>query len=436
MAVSKVRMEKPINARRACINSVLCICLIGSITISVPVECRAQVYTITTVAGGAPPPFTGDGGPALKAYISPRDVAVDAVGNIYIADSAEIRKVTANGIITAVAGGGTSRKDGIPAVQAVIVPNSLTIDGAGNIYFADYNPLSSSPRTVRKVDTSGIITTFTGGGAPADDIGDGGPATSASLGRAGGSGLATDAAGNIYVSDDSHGLVRKIALNGTISTVAGGGPCCSPNSGGLATNSWIGRAAGLATDALGNIYIAADVLGYILKVAPSGVLTIVAGKGASGFSGDGGPATSAMLSGPSGVALDAKGTIYIIDKQNHRIRAISSDGKIETIAGNGILGFSGDGGPATSATISPMGIAIGQMGRIYLADIAPGFASLRLLVWYPVFHLSSLPEEWFPYIVQFPAFNQAHGFRSSETIWQAPRSRGITTSPQRLVARL
>jgi sugar lactone lactonase YvrE len=323
--------------------------------------------TISTVAGGGN--SLGDGGPATSAGLGylPRGVAVDAAGNVYIADTGNnrVRKVGTDGTITTIAGTGVSgfSGDGGPATSAQLWdPRGVAVDAAGNVYIADY-----SNWRVRKVSTGGTITTIAGTGY-AGDIGDGIPATSTRLIYP--SGVAVDAAGNVYIADTNTHRVRKIGTDGTISTIAGTTVGGFSGDGCPATSAQLAYPSGVAVDAAGNIYIADHLNQRVRKIGTGGTITTIAGTGVNGFSGDGGPATSAELYDPRGVAVDAAGNVYIADSGNSRGRKIGTDGTITTIAGDGgQQGFGGDGGPATSAQLNgPQGVAVDPAGNLYIAD--------------------------------------------------------------------
>jgi hypothetical protein len=325
---------------------------------------------ITTIAGnGTATPVNGVSATSSGMY--PVGVAVDSMGNFYIADQSEaiIQKVTAaTGIITTVAGNGTSgcTGDGGPATSAELgEPMQVAVDGAGNIYIADL-----TCHAIREVTKStGIITTVAGTNGTFGCSGDGGPATSALVD---GDGVAVDGSGNIYVVGYGCEAVRKVdASTGIITTVAGNGSYGSSGDGGPATSASLGGAIAVAIDGQGNLYIATYADNRVRKVTASdGVITTVAGNGTSGFSGDGGPATGAELYEPSGVAVDGVGNIFIADTLNERVRlVIFSTGVISTFAGNGTQGFSGDGGVATSAELYwPEQLALDLSGNLYIPD--------------------------------------------------------------------
>src|SRR6266480_2249440 len=278
----------------------------------------ALSQTINTVAGGG----AGDGGDATIANLnSPASVAVDSSGNLYIADlgNERIRKIAAaTGIITTVAGNGVLgfTGDGGAATKASLnSPASVALDASGNLYVADY-----ANHRIRKVAAAtGIITTVAGNGINSF-AGDGGAATNASLNYP--ASVALDASGNLYIADPNNNRIRKVAAaTGIITTVAGGGS--SLGDGGAATSASLYDPTALALDASGNLYVADQNNHRIRKVdAATGIITTVAGNGSPAFAGDGGAATSASLNYPDGVALDASGNLYIADQRNNRIRKV------------------------------------------------------------------------------------------------------------------
>jgi sugar lactone lactonase YvrE len=237
----------------------------------------------------------------------------------------------------------------------------VALDGTGNLYFVDrWN------HRIRKVSADGIITTVAGTGSEGFS-GDGGPATEAKL--AAPHGLALDAEGNLIIADTVNHRVRRVDKNGIITTIAGTGRAGYTPEGGQATAARLNSPDGLAVDLQGNLYIA-DLFNHrVRKVSPDGVITLVAGTGKAGFSGDGGPAKEAELNSPSGVAVDTAGNVFVTDWTNHRIRKISPEGIITTVAGSDKKTFSGEGGPATEAGLrGPSGVIIDGEGNLYFAD--------------------------------------------------------------------
>jgi RHS repeat-associated protein len=330
---------------------------------------RNNAHIIETVAGNGTQGYSGDDGPATEAELSyPCGVAVDTSGNVYIADTGNncIRKVDTSGIITTVTGDGTDgySGDGGLATEAKLrCPRGVAVDGSGNIYIADMNN-----NRIRKVDTNGIITTVAGDGTDGYS-GDGGPAAQAELNWP--DDVAVDGSGNLYIADTHNQCIRKVDTSGIITTVAGDGTWWGGYSGdgGPATEAELCGPYGVAVDTSGNLYIAATCNWCIRKVDTNGIITTVAGDGTDGYSGDGGPATEAELSYPYGVAVDTSGNLYIADTYNWCIWKVDTSGIITTVAGDGTKGYSGDGGLATEAKLRcPRGVAVDGSGNIYIAD--------------------------------------------------------------------
>jgi len=367
---------------------------------------------ITTVAGNGQDGASGDGGPAAHAELSfPKGLALDNAGHLYIADSYNSRVRVVNlhtGVITAVVGNGKQGDsgDGGPATHAQLnEPDSLALDHAGHLYIAD-----SKNERVRVVDLhTGLITTFVGNGL-SGGRGDGGPTTQAELDRP--DGLALDNAGHLYIADSRNNRVRVVNLHtGVITAVAGNGHSGANGDGEPATQAQLNDPAGLALDNAGHLYIAdyndhsvhmvnlhtglitnqaqlggqeglvLDNGGH-LYVSDSndhrvsvmnlhtGLITTIAGNGMSGESGDGGPAAQAQLNEPHGLALDDAGHLYIADLGNARVRVVNlHTGVITTLVGNGQQGGSGDGGPAVHAQLDgPDGLAVDNAGHLYISD--------------------------------------------------------------------
>lgn len=331
---------------------------------------QAPKFTMSTVVGTGTSGFGGDGGLATAATLSfPAGLAFDSGGNMYIADSfnSRIRKVGADGNITTIAGTGAFgfAGDKNTATQAIMNrPYSVAVDGAGNVYIAD-----ALNHSVRKIAGSGgTMSTVVGNGFGVQGSGgDGGPATSAILDTP--TALLLDGSGNVYIADTLNNRVRKVGTDGNINTVAGNGQSNSTGDGGAATSAAINSPEGIALDRSGNLYVA-DTAGHrVRKVTPDGTITTVAGNGNGGFQGDGGPATQASLYYPKGLATDKAGNLFIADWLNSRVRVVTPDGNIYTAAGNGSFAYYGDGGPATSAALRfPWGLAVDSSGKIYIAD--------------------------------------------------------------------
>ena len=334
--------------------------VLAALTAAIVLGQSAAEWPITTVAGSGTGGFSGDNGRAVDARLNnPTGVAVDRSGNLYIADqTSRIRKVNVSGTITTFAGGGSSLGDNGPAVDAQLsYPDDVAVDRSGNLYIAD-----TSNHRIRKVDTSGNITTVAGTGASGWN-GDTRTATMSTLKNP--SGVAVDRSGNIYIADCGNHRIRKVDSSGTITTIAGGGS--SLGDDGPATSARLNCPSGVALDSSGNLYIADQSNNRIRKVDSSGTITTIAGGGSS--LGDDGPAVDAQLNIPYRVALDGSGNIYVADYSNNRIRKVDSSGTITTVVGTGTAGFAGDGGRAAQAQLNfPIGVALDGSGNIYIAD--------------------------------------------------------------------
>lgn len=295
----------------------------------------------------------------------PRGVAFDAAGNLYISDRANHRifKRDLLGEVSTVAGTGLSgfSGDGGPATAArLTIPRSVVADAAGNLYVAD-----TGNHRIRKISANGTISTVAGTGT-AGFNGDGGAATSATLSAP--AAVVVDAAGNLFISDNGNHRIRKVTPVGTIATVAGNGSPSFGGDGGLATLASLNSPTGIAVTSAGTLYIA-DFNNHRIRKVAAGTITTVAGSGTAGFAGDGASATAAFLDGPTAVALDAAGNLFISDLNNNRIRRVDVGGVINTVAGNGPVGFVGDATDAAASVLSgPRGLALDILGRLYVAD--------------------------------------------------------------------
>jgi sugar lactone lactonase YvrE len=269
-------------------------------------------------------------------------------------------------IISTVAGNGTSgySGDGILARRAELrSPACVTTDSAGNLYIADVGN-----NRIRKVNAAGIITTVAGTGSYGVSV-DGTPATSAEIAQP--LGLAIDHAGKLYFVDADNYLIRRINSSGLLETIAGTGASGHTGDGGPATAAEIDLPTYIAFDSAGNLYFSdgESRTNCVRKISTTGIITNFAGNGMGGFAGDGGPATLAHFFDPTGIAIDRAGNVYIGDQGNNRVRKVDTAGIITTIAGTGTAGFSGDSGQATAAELSgPGGLFIDKHGNIYIAN--------------------------------------------------------------------
>jgi autotransporter-associated beta strand protein len=312
--------------------------------------------TVWTVAGNGTEAFSGDGGLAIHASIwaSQGGLALDASRNLYFTDLGRVRKVTAsNGIINTIAG---------PSEFGA--GRDLFVDGAGNVFVTDLYT-----NQVKKIATNGSVTTVIGTGAYGFS-GDGGPATSATFKNV--FGLTKDTSGNIYVADRFNYRVRKVTVStGIINTFAGSGRGNFWGDGGSATSAGLDKPSSVAFDTSGNMYIADTYNNRVRKVTTGGIISTFAGIGLPGYSGDGGAATSAKLNEPTSVAADSNGNVFVADSVNNVVRKITPAGVISTYAGGGVS--LGDGGPATMAQLQfgfqQGSIALDRYNTLYIADM-------------------------------------------------------------------
>lgn len=338
------------------------------ISILIPVFLHGQ--TISTIAGTGSSVATGDGGPATAAGTpNPAGGEFDKYGNYFFADGASnrIRKISPLGTISTVAGNGVGGylSDGVLATNTRLYnPICVALDTIGNLYIAD-----AANHRVRKVNAiTNLISTFAGTGNPAFS-GDGGPATSADL--FGIQSICLDKNGNVYIADGFNYRIRKVNTSGIITTFVGTGVPGYSGEGTLADTSMVGLVAGMCTDTNGNLYFTNNSISLrVMKVNTSGILQTVAGTGLGSYSGDGIPATNANI-GPVAVAIDSFNNLFIADKVNRRIFKVEAvTGIIYSVAGDGTLGDAGDGGPATTASLySPVDVALDACGNLYIPTI-------------------------------------------------------------------
>ncbi|MCZ7527397.1 MAG: hypothetical protein M5U14_14065 [Acidimicrobiia bacterium] len=360
--------------------------LVAAFPASDPAPAGAADGEISTFAGSAAlcwPDTTaacGDGGPAIGAALAyPVGLAADATGNLYVADGMfglRVRMVAPGGTISTVAGTGAFRStgDGGPATAATFEsPGGLAVDAAGNLFIADV-----AANRVRRVDAaSGVITTVAGTGLSGSS-GDGGPATDARLDLP--SDVAVDAAGNLFIAEFDGERVRRVdASTGVITTVVGTGGTCGAlagpcGDGGQASAAGLDSPSGVAVDAAGNLYVAEYNGRRVRKVDPQGVISRFAGTGALGSAGDEGPAADATFEQPDGLAVDPAGNVFIADRLAAVVRRVDASGTITTVVGDGascddLAGSCGDGGPATAAQLKfAAAVAIDRHGNGYVAE--------------------------------------------------------------------
>jgi trimeric autotransporter adhesin len=316
-------------------NLYLPVCIVFIIGIAVTSFAQSSTTRIiTTYAGNGLAGYDGDNGVATMAKLhAPSTIAMDGAGNLYINDQLNncIRKVDASGIITTVAGTGVAGKgaDGVPATSSALNDNwGVAADNAGNIYITEQGSYR-----VRKVTAAGIITTIAGTGVQGFS-GDGSAATNAKMQSP--EGIAVDGAGNVYIGDPSNYRVRRVDPSGIITTIAGNGTQGNSGDGNPANSAQIGYFWGLATDGGGNLYICDGDNNCIRKVNTAGIISTIAGTGSAGYTGDGIEATNATLNQPRGVYVNSSGEVFIADYLNHCIRKISASGIISTVAGTGM----------------------------------------------------------------------------------------------------
>jgi sugar lactone lactonase YvrE len=321
----------------------------------------ARAQNISTVAGNGSLGYSGDGGPAGEAILfEPVSVAFDLYGNLYFADYRNfiVRKITQNGVIYTIAGTPQVAGDtlGACAATAAVIggPTGIAVDAAGNVYIADYDNQVVAGIGVNGYDGDGIA------------------ATQAELSFP--TAVAVDKTGNLYISDNGNNVIRMVDTTGMISTYAGNGVGGYKGDGGAPTAAALYSPAGIFVDGPGNLYIA-DQGNNVIRIVyagAGGIITTVAGNASlgPGFGGDGGPATNGQLNGPTDITVDAQGNLFIADYDNECIRKVNVWGGLSTVAGcDTLIGYKGDGGPATAAVLNgPIGVAFDSHGDLFIAD--------------------------------------------------------------------
>ena len=307
---------------------------------------------VTTLAGDGTP---GNADGALAQFFNPTGVAVDAAGNIYVADfnNHRIRKITAAGIVTTLAGSASGYTDATGTLARFDNPTGVAVDLAGNVYVADQDN-----NVIRKITATGIVTTLAGDGILGylDDA----TGTNARFNLP--AGVALDAAGNVYVADQNNNRIRKISPAGAVTTFAGDGTPGHLDATGTAAKFF--SPTGVAVDAAGNVYVADLNNNRIRKITPAGVVTTLAGDGTNDYLD--GVGTAAQFASPQGVAVDAAGNVYVADRDNNRIRKITPAGVVTTLAGS--TGGYLDGTGTAAKFNSPQGVAVDAAGNLYVAD--------------------------------------------------------------------
>lgn len=306
---------------------------------------------VTTLAGSGATGFANGTGTAAS-FSNPNGVALDAAGNVYVADQANnlIRKITSAGVVSTLSGtltSGSSNATVIGAIASYNGPTGVAVDAAGVVYIADFGN-----NQIRKIATTGAVTTFAGSTKASSTNG-----TGTAAGFNGPAGVAVDATGNIFVADFNNNLIRKITAAGVVTTLAGSGSAGNVNGTGSAAS--FNGPRGVAVDAAGNVYVADANNNLIRKITSAGVITTLAGNGSAGNISGAGTATSFYY--PSGIAVDATGNVFVADANNNLIRKITPDGTVTSVAGSGFLSLK-------TPFNGPVGVAVDAAGTIYVAD--------------------------------------------------------------------
>jgi sugar lactone lactonase YvrE len=323
---------------------------------------NADTVIVTTLAGNGEEGYADGTGTAAQ-FNQPQDVAVDGTGNVYVAEENQrIRKISPEGVVTTLAGSGErGYADGTGAVAKFYYPRGVAVDGAGNVYVAEEN------QRIRKISPKGVVTTLAGSTTGYAD----GTGTAARFHYP--KSVAADGSGNVYVGDSNNHRIRKISPEGAVSTLAGSGE--AGYADGPAQAAQFSGPRGVTVDGSGNIYVADGANNRICKISPDGVVTTLAGitpdvvtanpGNTKGYAN--GTGAEARFRFPGAVAVDRAGNVYVADVENNRIRKISPEGMVSTLAGSGEAGYAD--GPAQAAQFNyPLGVAVDESGNIYVAD--------------------------------------------------------------------
>ncbi|HIC89749.1 MAG TPA: hypothetical protein EYP04_10170 [Anaerolineae bacterium] len=327
-----------------------------------PTATLPAVGVTLTLAGGEGGYAEGNGTEAR--FSSPSSVVVDASGNVYVADAGNhrIRRIAPDGVVTTLAGNGEAgTKDGKGTEAEFGTPGGLTLDAAGNLYVADTVVQDPHPLHIRKVTPDGEVTTIAGTSSGYVD----GPVDQAQFRSP--ADVTVDEAGNLYVADTNNHRIRRISAEGQVTTFAGkpGSGFAAGYADGPAADARFNKPQGIAVDQKGNVYVADTGNQRIRVITPDGQVRTLAGTGEAGYAD--GPASSARFNYPMGIAVDAKGNVYVADSANHRIRKIAPDGIVSTVAGSGQGGYA-DGLNAQAQFRLPTDVAVGPDGALYVAD--------------------------------------------------------------------